>query len=405
MFQFVDDTRRITTFIKTEAYKWLFNNLAKYEPKGTDAENLYMQINQNGAVTEDTYQALTKLFENNPFAGTIKGISHKKSITTNEIHMYFVEYNGTKLPIGFIFDFFEDDYGETDKDKERKLIADFLKDAKRETITKWESTKFNSRQKLEQTAKSLGNISNFGRKNYIKLGAWIVCWVVLLLSVLHFVNTYNVINTFLVLAENEWDFDQYLDFTLLDSNGADISEPVILNLEEPYNMSTYLQTIFLPLVVSFLATIFLVVHLFMFSGRLKNFVELLIIKCRFSSHNKVSEKCINTGSEEIATYLQDLAGSVDFVTRKIDATDTNANVVKIFVQLDKKNTKLEEKLDKYKQTNANVQKHWFYQDKENKLEFKITIRFLALLLVLALLVIVSQQPFVVNWWSAEVLGL
>ena len=249
MFQFVDDKRRITTFIKTEAYKWLFKNLSKYKPVGTDAENLYMQINQNGVITEDTYQKVIKLLENNPFAGTIKGISRKKPITTDDIHMYFVEYNGTKLPIGFIFDFFEDDYGESDKDKEQKLIKDFLGDAKREIKAEWESTKFKSRQKIEKTADELENISKFGYKSYLKYAGWVVCLLVLAFSVRYFVDTYNVVDTVRVfVTENEWDFDRDLDFTVLDSyvgvNYNDEPAAVIsaLNLDEPYNMSTYLRT-------------------------------------------------------------------------------------------------------------------------------------------------------------------
>ena len=400
MFQFVDDKRRITTFIKSEAHKWLYKNLAKYKPHGAKAEDLYMKISKEGFITDATYDELFLQFENNPFSGTIKGISNSKEITTEDIHMYFVEYNGTRLPIGFIFDFFEDDYGESDKDKERKLIKDFLGNAKKEVKTDWESTKYNSKRKVEKTMGELENISNFGWKNYAKYVGWVACLLILTFSVSYFVRTYNVIDTARVfMAEEGWEFDRYLDFSILDSdveNGYEnsyddeIEEEVQgLILEEPFTMSTYLQAILLPLAVNVLAVLVLLVNIKPFILRTINIVKLTIVKIRLRMHMDIAQKCVDAGGDEIDSFLQELIDSFDFATRSLRIEVAPTGVEKMFIQLAKHNESLAKNRNSYDGVDRRT------------LHSKVEVS--KGLIVLTVLILVVNNPTVVNMFAEWIL--
>jgi len=402
VFQFVDDKRRITTFIKSEAHKWLYKNIAKYKPNGAKAEDLYMEISREGFITEKTYDELFSLFENNPFSGTIKGISHRKPITTDDIHMYFVEYNGTRLPIGFIFDFFEDDYGDSDKDKEQKLIKDFLGNAKREVKTDWEGTKYNSKRKVEKTMEELENINAFGWKCYAKYAAWSACLLVLVFSVSYFVRTYNVIDTFRVFtAEEGWEFDRYLDFSILDSFNEEADAAYnnyeemeiatsALNLEEPFTMSTYLRALALPLVVNVIALIVLLSNIKLFITRTINIVKLSIIKIRLRMHMDVAQRCVNAGGDEMDAFLQELINSFDFATRSLHIEGTPTGVEKMFAQLDKHNEQLEANRDMY--------------DKVNMRSVHSRVQISKALVALAVLIIVVNHPQIANMAAEWMLG-
>ncbi len=115
MYSLNSNSRRITSFVQEEAYKWLYARIIKNEYDASanrQAQKLILDIKKAGRVTEDTYKKFTALVLYNPFDCIIRKKKNyaKKFIVTETIENFFVKYNNVVLPIGFIKDFFEDDY-------------------------------------------------------------------------------------------------------------------------------------------------------------------------------------------------------------------------------------------------------------------------------------------------------
>ncbi len=113
MYSLNSNSRRITAFVQQEAYKWLFERIKKNEYDGANpqVQKLIIEIKKEGCVTQSTYDRFANLIITNPFECIVRGIKgNKKNITTKNVENFFVKYNGVALPVGFIKDFFEDDY-------------------------------------------------------------------------------------------------------------------------------------------------------------------------------------------------------------------------------------------------------------------------------------------------------
>ena len=130
MYSIKSNSRRITTFVKNEAYKWLYDKINKneYEVKNKrEAQQLILSIQKAQCVTESSYNKFVEYIIHNPFSCVMSGYKRKSNlITTRKIENFFVLFNGTPLPIGFIKDFFEDDY-ETQAEI-NKYIASIVKE-------------------------------------------------------------------------------------------------------------------------------------------------------------------------------------------------------------------------------------------------------------------------------------
>lgn len=114
MYSLNSNSRRITSYVREEAYKWLFERIqAKEYEEGMNraAKQLFIDIRRAGRVTEETYNRFISLVILNPFDYILQSKRVKKKyITSPRIENFFVRYNGVALPIGFVKDFFEDDY-------------------------------------------------------------------------------------------------------------------------------------------------------------------------------------------------------------------------------------------------------------------------------------------------------
>ena len=170
--------RRITQFIKKEACEWLRNNINKYIFQGTEAEKLFTEVVNHG-MTEARYLKFLDIFENNPVSRKVKGLSPgKKTIVSDDIYMYFINYNNFSLPIGFITEFFEDDY--EDKNNEIKLINDFLDYSKNNAKMVWEGQKFELTRIITDKKKTLENINKCKIKIYVKYFVSLALFIVLI---------------------------------------------------------------------------------------------------------------------------------------------------------------------------------------------------------------------------------
>ncbi len=144
MFSITSKERRVTKYVKVQAYKWLYEKIVKgeYTAHTIEAEEVILGIRRDGFVTENTYKQFFQLFLNMPYDYILTNDKLEESgygITTNMLPNYFVRYNGTNLPLGFIKDFFEDDY-ETKADIEEYYKA-YLDGALDELIINCRSTK------------------------------------------------------------------------------------------------------------------------------------------------------------------------------------------------------------------------------------------------------------------------
>lgn len=116
--------------MESEAYKWLYDKIAKneYDVSGNrQLQQLIIDIKRAGRLDKASYDTFTQKVAYNPFTCIIQGknAKDKKFIVTDKIENFFIKYNGVVLPIGFIRDFFEDDY-ETQAEVD-KYIASVVK--------------------------------------------------------------------------------------------------------------------------------------------------------------------------------------------------------------------------------------------------------------------------------------
>ena len=121
MFQIISNTHRVTKYVTEEAYKWLYNEINKNNyavSKQSSALNLMLKIKTERCITKETYEQFVSLMENSPYIYLIRKKNKSGAITTNNVRNYFVMFNDDVLPLGFIMDFFEDEY---ETKEERKL--------------------------------------------------------------------------------------------------------------------------------------------------------------------------------------------------------------------------------------------------------------------------------------------
>jgi len=113
MYTIIDD-RRITSYVLDQAYIWLYDQIRanKYTADDIESSNILLKIKSEQKITKTSYELFLNHFINDPHLYVL--MNHKnnkvKGIVTTEIRNYFVKYNDAVLPVGFIQEFFEDDY-------------------------------------------------------------------------------------------------------------------------------------------------------------------------------------------------------------------------------------------------------------------------------------------------------
>ena len=126
MYEINVSNRRVTQYITEEAYKWLYQKIAAEEYQANRCKagkRLLVEIQEQQMVSAENYAQFVELMDNSPYSYMMyrSRRGSAKHITTDQLFNYFVKYNGHILPLGFIKDFFEDDY-ETQNE-----IAELLK--------------------------------------------------------------------------------------------------------------------------------------------------------------------------------------------------------------------------------------------------------------------------------------
>ena len=114
MYSISSRDRRVTDYVKDQARKWLYNKIVndEYETFSHSGKQIIIDIKDAREVTEKKYKEFCGAFVNDPYAYMLNYKKRKKisGITTKHLANYFVLFNEAVLPVGFIKDFFEDDY-------------------------------------------------------------------------------------------------------------------------------------------------------------------------------------------------------------------------------------------------------------------------------------------------------
>ena len=309
MYKLSDERRRITAFIRTEARKWLYDKLNNYKPNSVEARDLYMQIKKVGGIDESKYKRFTELFGNNPFTGMINGIADDNhSISSDDLHMYFINYNKHVLPIGFIFDFFEDEFGESERDRENEILDGFLDWSRAEIRTKWESSKYESGDAISTALEKFTSIKEFGVRKLLWCVAWVISLGLLCHCICHYAASNSITNALL-------EFAYQRDF---------------------HALSSHLQTMAFPTVVAAIGLVFLLSQI----SFIAHMIKVSYLKLRFHAHMRLATLCEEIGSEEIEHSLKAFGCSFLRERKVIRNIRPYTKAEKMFDKLQKYNVKL-----------------------------------------------------------------
>lgn len=387
MYQLTND-RRITQFVKFEARKWLYANMSKYvfnqnnENKALFTEimtNVERDVYGNNAVSEKLYVKFLNMFENNPIKRKIKSISGKELIISNDIYMHFVRYNNYILPIGFIIEFFEDDY--EDKEKAKILIKGFLDDSENVTATNWEKIKYKNLTDVEQQKYSLGNIYKCTAKTYVKylfvIGFYIVmfsCWV-------SFVNSSKL---FSVIGNFKVDFEENINI----AGGIPA-----FNIGEDFTMWIYLREV----MVAFWINLYILIYRLTLIPRIvretKYIATCTTAKIKLFLHMKIAKKCEDIGGTSIRELSVELISEYLDNPHDIESAQPFPEITKMFDKLDKYNLML----IKDETNEAGYEK---YADVKNRKGFntKFTVGWMAFITIVAYCVDMPPLSEIIQSW-------
>lgn len=309
MYEIKVSTRRVTQYIIEEAYKWLYQRIISGEysaNRSKDGKSLLLQIEEEQAVTAKTYRRFISLFDNSPFSYMMYRAKRKYSqhITTDLLCNYFVQYNGEVLPLGFVKDFFEDDY-ETQQEVQA-LLTEFGKSSKTEIAIAWRRTLLNKENSLDQLQNAFPSMLKphpvLLLTQAIRLAITVIMTVLLSIS-LNAIYFWEVMQTFIVKLKFNFS-GKIISPTTMDAYA--IGENLFREKGELFTMGDYLNHYGLILVVCLIVLFILIsryqklIQFMVFLGRMI-FSNVYLMRRRACIHN--FEK---TGIEKIGAYYMEI---------------------------------------------------------------------------------------------------
>lgn len=281
MYKIAASTRRVTQYIKEEAYAWLYKKIRSNEysaNRSKAGKELLLRIEEQQKVTKKTYDEFIKLFEPSPFAYMMYRSKRRfgDRITTDHLLNYFVEYNGAILPIGFVQEFFEDDY-ET-KAEVDALLNEFGNAAREEIGTMWKRVIHDKRNEIDDLQKKhpamLKPHPTFVITNVVKL-AITVALIVFLVIFMNEVQFIDVMKSF--MFDNGFDINAEITATQTLSSYL-LTDEVFCAKGDVFTLADYFSTYFVYFAVNWL--IFFVVI-----SRIKKAISFLIFIVRLIVNN------------------------------------------------------------------------------------------------------------------------
>jgi hypothetical protein len=338
MYQLKDE-RRITNFVKSEARKWLYTNLDKYIFQNQKARELSMRISTERKVTEETYKEFANMFENNPINRKVGGLSEgEKSIVSDDLFKYFINYNNHDLPLGFIIDFFEDDY--EDKECVKKLISDFLAAAGVHTKEAWGGIRFTFGQALKDKKSKLVSIYKCGILHYIKFAFMAVFFMLLVSSFLGFLSDTQLFGTM-------WEF---LIVNRFETTAALTTDASAIGLKGTFDIGEYVSAVgvrWLNLVIF----LYILMKISPIIRETKYIFMSTLIQIRIFMHERVAQNCEDNGSDMLEELSNELIAECALQPNDIASINPLPSVIKLFSKLFRYNLRLNPKnknsYDKY----------------------------------------------------------
>ncbi len=114
MYSIKSRDRRVTNYVREKAYEWLYAKIAnnEYESHSNESENVILSIQQQRKVDAESYKLFSSYFSAGPYYYMLNNDREEAlhDITSRSIDNYFIKFNDEYFPLGFIKEFFEDDY-------------------------------------------------------------------------------------------------------------------------------------------------------------------------------------------------------------------------------------------------------------------------------------------------------
>ena len=323
MFEIKVESRRITHLVKKEVYNWLYEKILANEYNENASEEgsqLITRILNEQCVTYETYGSFIQCFDNSPhnymmFRSKRKSIN---KITTDQLANYFVRYNGFPLPLGFVTDFFEDDY--EDPSEIGDLHTRFLDADRKELCPRWRAEVRTVKDSINilRHNKELRMLKpNAGFIVHQTLGAICTLFMIYLLGTfMHAINLIDTVKDFIVKAQFNIETEIEASRTILRyfDHGKAFCEAGDL-----FTMKMYLEEYALFIA---LALVLLIIVLF----RIKSLVKFIVFVCRTSAgnmrlwiQNRFCTLYISKGISQIDEYFQKNAKHIATIGRMEDS--------------------------------------------------------------------------------------
>ena len=251
MYKITSNTRRVTQRMIDEAYKWLYRKIRDggYNMnRCLEGESLVISMQEAGCVDQHSYERFIALTETRPFFYMLsyKESPRKKKITSNDILNYFVEFNGYTFPLGFLMDFFEDDY-ET-REEIDTFVAKYINSEKEMMIVQFKKELVQKNINHEKLMSKYPNVFRtkpgffiFGALKLLALG-------VLMFLFFYFLNTIHFFPVMERFFKTGMQFDGWV-IAPLDDVTAYLSNDIIFTFDGTYTFAEYFVA-FLPLLLS-----------------------------------------------------------------------------------------------------------------------------------------------------------
>ncbi|MBQ8911631.1 MAG: hypothetical protein IJY89_03585 [Clostridia bacterium] len=306
-------TRRVTQYIIEESYKWLYKKIldGEYEVnRCKEGKELLLQIEEAHGVTKSTYKKFLDLFDNSPFEYMLYRSKRKsaKKITTDVLFNYFVKYNGHVLPIGFVKDFFEDDY-ET-KAEVQKLLTEFMESNKSALGISWRRTLLDKEQALDSLRESHPSV--------LKLHPMLIVTQILKM-ILTGILTFFIVNFFksVYFFEVAKIFFTDLGFSLSKKIIAPVNMAAFAIGEDIFCAEGEAFTVLQYLLHYSIFFIIAIILFFVLIARYKKHIRFIIFSARVCINNirifrqkMAIQNFEKKGLDKISTYLSEIAPSL-----------------------------------------------------------------------------------------------
>lgn len=309
MYEIKVSTRRVTQYVIDEAYKWLYRQVlaGSYSTnRCKPGKNLMLQIEEAGTVTKETYEEFLDLFDNSLFGYMLYRAKRKKAtcITTDNLYCYFVSFNDEILPLGFIKDFFEDDY-ETMQEV-YALLEKYGANEKSELSIQWKRALLEREDAVDNVKEDYPGVLKLHPAllitQIIKIGITVaLCY---LLSVfLKSIDFFAVMKEFVFVNKLAMDVEIVAQQAILAYSAQ---QQVLFTEGQAFLMSEYLSHFALLLLINAFVTIVLLVRIKRAIRFVIFMIRVLINRIRLlllSLHISVFEK---TSIESVGNYFLEI---------------------------------------------------------------------------------------------------